>query len=178
MGNVRNSGLRHSIMLTKIAIIIDTSISMSEDPEHPIAWTQQLPDLGDHLKDYPMGALAIQIAKSIASKAQAMDSITCDIFAFDDDRVAPKKYKSFDEIPAPNGGTPMADCLEFLVDQGYDKIYAISDGPANRPATAPWPDGVATIFVIPTIEDAGSALESMVHYDPHTAATIIAAFFL
>jgi hypothetical protein len=163
--------------MAKIAIIIDTSISMRDSRLHQIAWTQQMPDLGDHLKDYPMGALAIKIAKSIASKAQAMDSITCDIFAFGDG-VPPKKYKSFDEIPAPSGGTPMTDCLEFLVDQGYRMIYAISDGVANRPATAPWPDGVATIFVIPTIEDAGSALESMVHSDPHTAATIIAAFFL
>ena len=172
-------------MTDKIAIIIDTSASMTYDPGHGFTWTHRPPHRGDFLKDWPMGALAIDIGKRIADDGGTIVQphsvpTTVDIFAFGvgGGGVPPKKYKSFDELPAPSGGTPMTDCLEYLIDQDYDKIYAISDGMPNRPATGPWPDSVATIFVIPTIEEASNILERMVHSDPHTAATIIAAFIL
>jgi hypothetical protein len=171
-------------MTDKIAIIIDTSISMTYDPGHGITWTHGPPHRGDFLKDWPMGALAIDIGKRIADDRGTIVQphsvpTTVDIFAFGVGRGwPPVQYKSFDEIHAPNGGTPMTECLEYLIDQDYDKIYAISDGLSNSGATGPWPDSVATIFVIPTIEEASNILERMVHSDPHTAATIIAAFIL
>ena len=166
--------------MAKIAILIDTSFSMVWRREkrvvHP--YTQWA---GDRLKDYPMGKLAIDIGKRIADDGRPPHALstTVDIFAFPEGGgpAPPQQYQSFDEIHAPSGGTPTTGCLEYLIDQGYDKIYAIVDGPSNYPAQGPWPDSVATILVIPRIEDT-TIFQTFLTYDPHTAATIIAAFIL